>query len=387
MGLSYDQVISASATAGSGTNLSAKRKRYLYGPVIDFLGLGGVSVVLFPIMLLLPQKEYSLTVGAIAVALTHVLNHPHFAFSYQIFYYGFRQKAFGSSYDAVLRARYIFAGIVVPIALLAFLLGCLIYGNARILGYGANLMGFLVGWHYVKQGYGMLMVDAALKRQYFGDTEKKILLVNSYAIWGLSWLTLNELASEKDLWGIQYYMFHIPPLVLAAVTVIVIVTSTLAGSVLIKKWRVNGGSLPAGGVVAYLVSLYLWQLLARWNLLWLLLVPALHSLQYLTVAARYRANRFRGESGTHKTAATGRVILHGYQWQFIGFVAVGVALGYLGFWLAPSFLQVAMPYDRAIFGPTVFLFAFWVFINVHHYFLDNVMWRSQNPDVRKYLFA
>jgi hypothetical protein len=35
----------------------------------------------------------------------------------------------------------------------------------------------------------------------------------------------------------------------------------------------------------------------------------------------------------------------------------------------------------------MFLFVFWICINVHHYFLDNVMWRRENPDTRKYLFG
>jgi hypothetical protein len=33
------------------------------------------------------------------------------------------------------------------------------------------------------------------------------------------------------------------------------------------------------------------------------------------------------------------------------------------------------------------VFLFYIFINVHHYFLDNVMWRRGNPDVQKHLFA
>jgi hypothetical protein len=46
-----------------------------------------------------------------------------------------------------------------------------------------------------------------------------------------------------------------------------------------------------------------------------------------------------------------------------------------------------VPYDEAALGATVFLFASWVFINVHHYFLDSVMWRSANPDVKRFLFS
>jgi hypothetical protein len=30
---------------------------------------------------------------------------------------------------------------------------------------------------------------------------------------------------------------------------------------------------------------------------------------------------------------------------------------------------------------------FYIFINIHHYFLDNVMWRRGNPDVQQHIFA
>ena len=69
------------------------------------------------------------------------------------------------------------------------------------------------------------------------------------------------------------------------------------------------------------------------------------------------------------------------------FFATGLLLGYLGFWGVPQFLDKFVPYDKAAFGGTMFLFVFWIFVNVHHYFLDNVMWRRENPDTRKYLFS
>jgi hypothetical protein len=69
------------------------------------------------------------------------------------------------------------------------------------------------------------------------------------------------------------------------------------------------------------------------------------------------------------------------------FVAVGGILGFLGFWGIPMLLDAYVPYDTATFGGTLFVFMFWVFINVHHYFLDNVMWRRENPDTRRYLFG
>ncbi|MCZ6666156.1 MAG: hypothetical protein O7B81_12685 [Gammaproteobacteria bacterium] len=86
-------------------------------------------------------------------------------------------------------------------------------------------------------------------------------------------------------------------------------------------------------------------------------------------------------------ALLSRLFGRSFRLRLAGFIVLGEILGYLGFWGVPEILQAVVPYEEAVFGPSVFLFMVWIFINVHHYILDNVMWRSQNPDARKYLFA
>ncbi len=39
------------------------------------------------------------------------------------------------------------------------------------------------------------------------------------------------------------------------------------------------------------------------------------------------------------------------------------------------------------FGPTLFMFVFWIFVNVHHDFLDSVMWPRENPNTGRLLFS
>jgi hypothetical protein len=56
-------------------------------------------------------------------------------------------------------------------------------------------------------------------------------------------------------------------------------------------------------------------------------------------------------------------------------------------WLLPKYLDAHQIIDPVLFGPTVAMFAVTVFINIHHYFIDNVIWRGTNPDMRKYLFG
>ena len=53
----------------------------------------------------------------------------------------------------------------------------------------------------------------------------------------------------------------------------------------------------------------------------------------------------------------------------------------------PLLFHASLSPDPTLFGPAVFVFIFVMWINIHHYFIDNVIWRRDNEDVRKYLFA
>jgi hypothetical protein len=352
-------------------------RRYLFGPTVDFLCLGGLSLALYPFLFLLPEAGVAPTLSVTMLVVANFINHPHFAFSYQIFYRGFWRKAFRQG-ELVLRGRYIVAGIVAPILLAAFLLIGLTRDNATLLGLGGNVMALLVGWHYVKQGYGMLMVDAALKRLYFQRGEKRILLINSLTVWLTSWVLVNVTLKTSGLWGIQYYMFDFPPTLVIIGLGLSGGTSILTLLVLARRFQANGQSLPWNGVVAYVASLYLWLLFVRTNPLWLFVTPALHSLQYLVVVARFEINRERKHDQTLPQVGWRPLLAllkERCKAQLFQFALLGFILGALGFWGMPHLFDFTLSFDRTIFGATPFLFVFWIFINVHHYFLDNVMWR------------
>ena len=124
------------------------------------------------------------------------------------------------------------------------------------------------------------------------------------------------------------------------------------------------------------------------NPLWLLVVPALHSLQHLVVVWRYQTNVERDRADAVERPQWQILSILGplYRLRVLAFIVIGAILGALGFWLVPMMLIDLVPYDKAVLGSSLFLFIAWIFINVHHYFLDNVMWRRGNPEVSKYLF-
>jgi hypothetical protein len=376
--------------ATTGTTLPAlgeaeRRGGHLFHPVVDFLCLGGGSLFVFALLAVFrPPADSYPVVAVVMMALANIINHPHFAHSYQIFYRDFDEKAFGRHYDPLLRLRYLFAGLAVPLALVAYFVAVVLLQDLRALGFAVNVMLFLVGWHYVKQGYGMLIVCSVLKRQFFDDTEKKILLMNAYTVWIADWLMANWVVRQGNMWGLAYYTFDLPqPLVLLALAVGSGSTAAMLW-MLARKWWSAERRLPLNGVVAYLVTLYAWLML-NVDPLFLLIIPACHSLQYLLVVWRYQLNAERARATHAKGGVSGLAGRAGLR--FVRFLVIGLLLGYLGFWGLPKLLAAVLPVDETVFGPTLFVFICWIFINVHHYFLDNVMWRRGNPDTGRYLFA
>jgi len=365
-----------------------KEEKYLFHPIVDFLCLGGGSLLLFVLLaIFLPLEAATPAASVITLGFANLINHPHFAHSYQIFYQNFWQKISKTNPSKSLRVRYIVAGLLVPTALAGFFSTSIGMNDAQMLSYGANIMLFFVGWHFVKQGYGMLIVDSVLKRKFFIDSEKKILLVNAYTCWIFFWLLTNWTISEENIWGLQSVAFSIPIWILYSCGMVATVTTGLTLSMLGKKHIIEKSPLPFNGIIAYFTSLYIWMAL-RLDPFFLLLVPVFHSLQYLIVVWRYQYNKtyfsqienFQQERGWEDLAST-------TLWKFVRFIAVGGALGYLGFWAAPEFLDSVIPYNKTVFGGTMFMFIFWIFINIHHYFIDNVIWRRENPDTKRFLFG
>jgi len=359
--------------------------RYLFNPVVDFLCLGGGSLIVLAALALAAPKSWITPVSVVAFLLAHIVNSPHFAHSYQIFYRGFWTKAFNWSTPAPLRARYVFAGIIVPVALVSFFSFAIAEGDVRLLGIAINIMGFLVGWHYVKQGYGMIIVDSVLKKNVFTTGEKRALLVNAYAVWATSWLYLNHAAHSSKFWGFESLALPVPAALVVAGGAFMTLSGIGALIAIVRRRRyATGQTFPLAGCAAYVAALYVWLLAGRADPMLLLIIPFFHSLQYLVVVWRFELNR---QNACAANAGHDRRAWHAPAVRFTLFSVLGLFLGYMGFWGLPQFLDQIVAYDKALFGGTLFLFLFLIFINVHHYFMDNVMWRRENPEIGRHLFA
>lgn len=348
--------------------------KYLFGPWVDATFLGGGSIFFLLIIYFATRSVEHAYAWSFSTTLliANFVNHPHFAVSYQIFYSDYKRKITSEDYEKSLRLGYLVVGLLAPVLLILVFFICISANNPIALGLLVNLMMFLVGWHYIKQGYGMAMVDAALKHKFFSNTEKNILLINGYSVWLFAWAWINSDLSEKNLkyFEIPYYAIPIPEFLFLFLQGASFATSTAVVYVVFNRIR-RGEKIAWAGFAAYLVSLYVW-LLVRDPIL-LLWYPMFHSLQYLVVVLKFQKNKF--------------LSLENGRMRLILYMAISFFLGYYFFWEIPLFLDSTVNYDKKAFGSSLFLFSFWIFINIHHYLIDTVIWRKENIDVKKYLFG
>jgi len=357
-------------------------RRAKTGGVTEFLLVGGLTPILFVASFLM-RKSFGLDAPDYAVGFTmfygaYVINDPHFAVTYLLFYRNGRARAFGNAFGGWQRVRYLVAGLVVPATLGVWILFALATRSAMALGWMIQLMFLLVGWHYVKQGFGVMTVLAARRGVSFTRTERLAILAHCYAGWAYAWASPADAGTEVEEKGVVYVtLAHSRGLERFTLAVLL---STLVGLVvmLTLKWRREGRLPLVTPLVALLCSIWAWSIYSSIDPLVRYVTPALHSVQYLYFVWLLRGNEAREREGPPWFEVSSAVRL--------GTLAVSaIALGCILFHAAPSMLDGALVSRRdrgSALGATPYFAALYAFVNIHHFFMDYVIWRRENPETR-----
>lgn len=353
------------------------------GRLVEFLLVGGITPFLFPLSWLLRTSlglgSSELAVGFLFFYGAHVINDPHFAVTYLLFYKDGRARAFGDAFAPAQRARYVLAGVVVPLILGVWAVGSLATKSAFALALMIQLMFLLVGWHYVKQGFGLLMVLAARRGVRFLRRERLAILAHCYTGWAYAWASPADPGTEVEEKGVVYMTIAHPVWLERLTHVVFLATVVPLVWVLVQKRR-REGSLPLlTPLVAMLASVWSWSIYSSIDPLVRYMIPALHSVQYLYIVWLLKKNEAREREGPpwFETSAAVR----------LGILALSaVGLGWVLFHGAPTFFDDLLVPRRAAaqsaLGPTPYFAALFVFVNIHHYFMDTVIWRRENPLTR-----
>jgi hypothetical protein len=360
-----------------------------WGPrLAEFLLVGGVTPLLFPLSWLLRRgiglDSSELAIGFLMFHGAHVINDPHFSVTYLLFYKRAWARAFGGEFKPLQRARYLVAGVVVPLVLAAWAITALATKSAFPLGLLIQLMFLLVGWHYVKQGFGVMTVLAARRGVRFSLRERLAILGHCFAGWAYAWASPADAGTEVEEKGVVYVTIAHSRGLERVTLALCLATALLLVGVLAQKRR-REGSLPiVTPLVALLCSIWSWSIYSSIDPLVVYMIPALHSVQYLYFVWLLKGNEAREREGPPWFEVSARVRL--------GLLAVSaLGLGWVLFHVAPTALDDMFvprhprPSEEAL-GPTPYFAAIFAFVNIHHYFMDYVIWRRDNPQTR-YLFA
>jgi hypothetical protein len=374
-----------SSLAATGAQASAETvPRAVSSPALvsEFLLTGGASLLLLPVCWLLERAlgldSADLIVGFLTFHAAHVINDPHFAVTYLLFYRDLKTRLFGAQLPRAQRLRYLFAGFVAPLGLLLWAMTALATHSARSLGALTQLMFLLVGWHYVKQGFGVVTVLSARRGTRYGLAERRILLAHCFAGWAYAWASPfdpGRLVEEK---GVVYTTLAHPHWLEPLTRAVFLCSIAPLFVMLARKWR-REGRLQLTPLIGLLCSVWLWTVYSGVDPLFMYLIPALHSAQYLYFVWLLKRNQAHAHEGAPSFGRPVAVVVGSWA-------AGAILLGLLLFHLLPSALDGALVDARAArlsdMGATPYFAALFAFVNLHHYFMDFVIWRRENPETQ-----
>ena len=352
----------------------------------EFLLTGGASLLLLPLCWLLERvlglDRAELSVGFVTFYGAHLINDPHFSVTYLLFYRDLRTRLFSPTLPRAQRLRYWFAGFVAPAGLVVWGASALAQHSAPSLGALTQLMFLLVGWHYVKQGFGVVAVLSARRGVAYSLAERRVLLGHCFAGWAYAWASPFDPGLRVEEKGVIYTTLAHPPWLEPATRALFFASAGLLVAVLLRKWR-REGRLVLAPLVGLVCSVWLWTVYSGLDVLFMYLIPALHSVQYLYFVWLLKRGQAHAHEGPPSFGRPVAVVLGAWA-------AAACGLGLLLFHLLPSALDSALVDARAArftdLGPTPYFAALFAIVNVHHYFMDFAIWRRENPET-KYLRA
>jgi hypothetical protein len=299
----------------------------------------------------------------------HFINDPHFSVTYLLFYKDLRARAFDRGSRPAQRARWLVVGVLVPIVLVAWVGNAFASHSAQTLGNLIQVLYLLVGWHYAKQGFGALIVLSARRGTRWSSLERRVILFHCYAAWAFAWSNPARAAGEFEEKGVVYWApAHPRWLELGAGAVLALSTLALVLS-LAAKWR-RERALPLPALLCFLVTIWLWTIYTTLDPLVRYIIPALHSIQYLYFVWLMKRNEARANEGPPQFGPA-------VATRLTTLALSAVALGWLLLRGGSALLDSSLVADPL--GGTPLLAASYVVVNLHHYFMDSVIWRGENP--------
>lgn len=361
------------STQDVGPKQNGEQGRYLFTSYVDTFLMGGASILFFFASIILIKQHSHPYFATIVFLLSFLVNFPHFLLSYQLLYIDFRHLIFS-------KLSFFWAGIIVPGLLIVSLAFSSYFNPIIFLGYFVNALYFFVGWHYIKQIFGTIIVANALQKIFYKKIERRCLQANLYMLWGVSWVWTNVDGGSPQIYeGVIYSGFNFPERYVFYCFGAIITTLVIVIMIHLKKHIKERNKPSLTALIAFIAS-YFWFVPLFYNPIFFPCIAFFHSLQYLPFVYAVRRNKIRSELVESNPEIQSRI----YCIRHYGYLFLSVVLGAILFYFLPKHLdQMKLLH---FYSPTIVMFYFAIFLNIHHYFIDNVIWKKNNEQMQKYLF-
>lgn len=338
----------------------------MISPLADFLLVGGLSIVVMLPLLLSGRTDLVLIGAGVQAWIATAINMPHFMASYRLVY--------GSV--AMIR-QHKWASIGVPLVLLVYIIATIVLVEwTQTMGVIlVTVASLYLAWHYTGQVWGMMASFAFLDGTGFDATERRLVRTSLRILlaWHIAWFLYTQLRDPSRVaWVYQ---------TASAATVV----AFALGAYGLARMRQRTGKTPPRLAITAWLAIFVWYAVMARDPKALFWVQIAHSIQYLAFPFRVEYNRAARVAGVLRDEEHGvsrRAVLHMalYAVALLGAsvlvsqVVPNSLMGVIGTIYGESAGQAA---------PILIL----MFINIHHYFTDGVLWKISNPEVRKDLFA
>ncbi len=340
---------------------SGARSIYFVNAPVDVALIGGISIVAFLLTVVLGDVVNRLPLVTIAAWLVWVCNWPHFAASSYRLY---RSRS--------TMAQYPVTAIVIPILIVGAVVASF-SEPLRVAPYFVKLFYIWAPYHFAAQSLGVTLLYANRAGFRIGPWGYNLL-----AGFLLSTFVYFAADAEVGLEGSVYAGITVPNLALSAWVATLAEIGVLGSGVALGAYMtvrcVKAGRMVPPIVLLPIVTQAIWLYLAADMPQFYLFVPFFHSLQYLLIAWALQLKEKMDEGGIGPSRKY--VVSESARWG-----AINVGVGALLFWVVPMLASSWEPHP----GYAVAIIA--IAIQMHHFFVDGVIWKLRNPKVSSVLKA
>lgn len=346
-----------------------KTDPYFVGPVTDFLFIGGLSLLLFPLLYFFIDEAYFSTFLTAVFIIQFVVNFPHF--SATIFrLYRSRENMMAFPVTAFV------IPIIVTVLTLAALFSVELFAAVFIMIY------FLWSpYHFSGQSSGITMVYARRNNYRIGKRERLFLsgFIFTSFLWTFLWTLKNKyggrdienITETEQLFGSSFYTLNVPEWLLIPLGLVLVISASMFFFLIALQTLKKKEKYPPFMLFLPAIAHFVWfAFSARLGVFaFIALVPLFHSLQYLYIAwAVQLKEKYSADAQKNLDIRKARrETLAWYFWNIAG--------GIIMFAVIPNIFSKIFDIP---FMVSFFIVA--IGFQIHHFFVDGVIWKLRNPN-------